>query len=215
MSKASFANPDENMTISIYEKPLVSCRVSISYCISNLLYYDQDYRNTFFSLFLFWLFTYFYFGAIMNIIRTNFAPSNSFNTGVSFQHCFLIFICLWTALPFADISLRGHLMVYDNVNHKIGWAQSDCVKPHSFNSLPSFGGMDLPSWRHYNFSLVNIDISSCFWEPSVSCIMWCLYRFCFGGNVVASVTDAVWARNLIFSTVCTLIHSHIRNRLVV
>ncbi|KAG5536218.1 hypothetical protein RHGRI_023862 [Rhododendron griersonianum] len=44
-----------------------------------------------------------------------------------------------------DISLRGQLIVYDNVNQKIGWAQSDCVKPHSFNSLPSFGGVDLPS----------------------------------------------------------------------
>ncbi|KAH7851308.1 hypothetical protein Vadar_009613 [Vaccinium darrowii] len=50
-----------------------------------------------------------------------------------------------STLILGDISLRGHLMVYDNVNHKIGWAQSDCVKPHSFNSLPSFGGMDLPS----------------------------------------------------------------------
>lgn len=28
-----------------------------------------------------------------------------------------------------DISLRGQLVVYDNVNQKIGWTQSDCEKP--------------------------------------------------------------------------------------
>ncbi|XP_021905719.1 aspartyl protease APCB1 [Carica papaya] len=37
-----------------------------------------------------------------------------------------------------DISLRGKLMVYDNVNHRIGWMQSDCVKPNRFKSLPFF-----------------------------------------------------------------------------
>ncbi|KAL6994873.1 hypothetical protein U1Q18_005010 [Sarracenia purpurea var. burkii] len=44
-----------------------------------------------------------------------------------------------------DISLRGQLVVYDNVNQKIGWAQSDCVKPPNFKSLPFLEGMDLPS----------------------------------------------------------------------
>ncbi|KAI7978931.1 Aspartyl protease APCB1 [Camellia lanceoleosa] len=41
-----------------------------------------------------------------------------------------------------DISLRGQLVVYDNVKQKIGWAQSDCVKPERIKSLPFFGGMD-------------------------------------------------------------------------
>ncbi|KAL7160986.1 hypothetical protein ACSBR2_041602 [Camellia fascicularis] len=44
-----------------------------------------------------------------------------------------------------DISLRGQLVVYDNVNEKIGWAQSDCVKPERIKSLPFFGGMDRQS----------------------------------------------------------------------
>ncbi|KAI9175106.1 hypothetical protein LWI28_027354 [Acer negundo] len=39
-----------------------------------------------------------------------------------------------------DISLRGQLVVYDNVNNKIGWAKSDCVKSKRFNSLPFFEG---------------------------------------------------------------------------
>ncbi|KAI3884574.1 hypothetical protein MKX03_028456 [Papaver bracteatum] len=34
-----------------------------------------------------------------------------------------------------DISLHGQLIVYDNVNHKIGWVQSDCVNPQSSKSL--------------------------------------------------------------------------------
>ncbi|KAL6319494.1 hypothetical protein AAG906_014169 [Vitis piasezkii] len=37
-----------------------------------------------------------------------------------------------------DISLRGKLVVYDNVNQKIGWAQSTCVKPQKIKSLPFF-----------------------------------------------------------------------------
>lgn len=37
-----------------------------------------------------------------------------------------------------DISLRGKLVVYDNVNQKIGWAQSACVKPQKIKSLPFF-----------------------------------------------------------------------------
>lgn len=35
-----------------------------------------------------------------------------------------------------DISLHGQMVVYDNVNQKIGWMQSDCVKPQRFKSLP-------------------------------------------------------------------------------
>ncbi|KAM7483014.1 hypothetical protein LguiB_007597 [Lonicera macranthoides] len=42
-----------------------------------------------------------------------------------------------TTVILGDISLRGQLVVYDNVNHKIGWVQSDCVKPQQrFNTLP-------------------------------------------------------------------------------
>ncbi|KAL5544756.1 hypothetical protein UlMin_008540 [Ulmus minor] len=36
-----------------------------------------------------------------------------------------------------DLSLRGHLVVYDNVNQKIGWTNSDCVKPSRFDH-PAF-----------------------------------------------------------------------------
>ncbi|XP_037491663.1 aspartyl protease APCB1 [Jatropha curcas] len=39
-----------------------------------------------------------------------------------------------------DISLRGQLVIYDNVNKKIGWAPSDCMKPTRFKSLPFFEG---------------------------------------------------------------------------
>lgn len=48
------------------------------------------------------------------------------------------------------------------------------------------------------------NFNPCCWEPSVPCIMSCLYRFCLGGNAASSVTDAVWMHNIIFSTVCTL-----------
>ncbi|CAK9147740.1 unnamed protein product [Ilex paraguariensis] len=37
-----------------------------------------------------------------------------------------------------DISLRGLLVVYDNVNHKVGWVQSDCIKPRRVRSFPFF-----------------------------------------------------------------------------
>ncbi|KAK2991408.1 hypothetical protein RJ640_010872 [Escallonia rubra] len=37
-----------------------------------------------------------------------------------------------------DISLRGRLVVYDNVHQKIGWMQSDCAKPRRFKSLSLF-----------------------------------------------------------------------------
>ncbi|KAL5748915.1 hypothetical protein ACOSP7_025955 [Xanthoceras sorbifolium] len=39
-----------------------------------------------------------------------------------------------------DISLHAQLVVYDNVNKRIGWAKSDCAKPKRFNSLPFFEG---------------------------------------------------------------------------
>ncbi|KAJ9187297.1 hypothetical protein P3X46_002770 [Hevea brasiliensis] len=39
-----------------------------------------------------------------------------------------------------DISLRGQLVIYDNVNKKIGWAPSSCVKPTRLESLPFFEG---------------------------------------------------------------------------
>lgn len=33
-----------------------------------------------------------------------------------------------------DVSLRGSLFVYDNVNKKIGWIRSDCAKPPRFET---------------------------------------------------------------------------------
>ncbi|KAF8022512.1 hypothetical protein BT93_F0126 [Corymbia citriodora subsp. variegata] len=35
-----------------------------------------------------------------------------------------------------DISLRGKLVAYDNVNQRIGWIRSDCVKPERYQSHP-------------------------------------------------------------------------------
>lgn len=43
-----------------------------------------------------------------------------------------------SAIILGDISLRGQLIVYDNVNQKIGWGQSDCINPQRFKSLPFF-----------------------------------------------------------------------------
>ncbi|RWR79591.1 aspartyl protease APCB1 isoform X2 [Cinnamomum micranthum f. kanehirae] len=37
-----------------------------------------------------------------------------------------------------DISMRGQLIVYDNVNQKIGWIESDCMKPWSSKSFSFF-----------------------------------------------------------------------------
>nr|CAD1826683.1 unnamed protein product [Ananas comosus var. bracteatus] len=37
-----------------------------------------------------------------------------------------------------DVSLRGKLVVYDNVQNKIGWARSDCAKPQKTSSFPFF-----------------------------------------------------------------------------
>ncbi|XP_031279049.1 aspartyl protease APCB1 isoform X2 [Pistacia vera] len=43
-----------------------------------------------------------------------------------------------------DISMRGQLIVYDNINQRIGWAKSDCVKPRRIKTLPFFeGSVDL------------------------------------------------------------------------
>ncbi|XP_047332074.1 aspartyl protease APCB1-like [Impatiens glandulifera] len=44
-----------------------------------------------------------------------------------------------------DISLRGQVVVYDNMNHKIGWAKSDCSNPERLMSLPFIRSMDLQS----------------------------------------------------------------------
>ncbi|KAK4799721.1 hypothetical protein SAY86_025086 [Trapa natans] len=33
-----------------------------------------------------------------------------------------------------DISLRGKLVVYDNVNGRIGWVQSDCIRPQRYKT---------------------------------------------------------------------------------
>lgn len=41
-------------------------------------------------------------------------------------------------IVFGDISMRGNLIVYDNVKEKIGWMRSECVKPKQYEkSLPS------------------------------------------------------------------------------
>lgn len=42
-----------------------------------------------------------------------------------------------------DVSLRGKLVVYDNVKQKLGWTQSDCKKPRT-KKLPVSAGLDLP-----------------------------------------------------------------------
>ncbi|KFK36042.1 hypothetical protein AALP_AA4G070400 [Arabis alpina] len=40
-----------------------------------------------------------------------------------------------------DISMRGHLIVYDNVKRRIGWMKSDCVRPREFDhNVPFFQG---------------------------------------------------------------------------
>ncbi|XP_048226830.1 aspartyl protease APCB1 isoform X2 [Ricinus communis] len=45
-----------------------------------------------------------------------------------------------SSIILGDISLRGQLIIYDNVNNKIGWTQSDCIKPKTFSTLPFFQG---------------------------------------------------------------------------
>ncbi|KAL9309082.1 Aspartyl protease APCB1 [Arabidopsis thaliana] len=40
-----------------------------------------------------------------------------------------------------DISMRGHLIVYDNVKRRIGWMKSDCVRPREIDhNVPFFQG---------------------------------------------------------------------------
>ncbi|XP_050257781.1 aspartyl protease APCB1 isoform X1 [Quercus robur] len=39
-----------------------------------------------------------------------------------------------------DISLRGKLVIYDNVKHKIGWQPSDCIRSRKFKPLRPFWG---------------------------------------------------------------------------
>ncbi|XP_006354730.1 aspartic proteinase Asp1 [Solanum tuberosum] len=41
-----------------------------------------------------------------------------------------------SAIILGDISLRGQLFVYDNVNQKIGWIRSNCERPEKVPSLP-------------------------------------------------------------------------------
>ncbi|KAH0659260.1 hypothetical protein KY290_028818 [Solanum tuberosum] len=43
-----------------------------------------------------------------------------------------------SAIILGDISLRGQLFVYDNVNQKIGWIRSNCERPEKVPSLPFF-----------------------------------------------------------------------------
>ncbi|KAJ3694801.1 hypothetical protein LUZ60_000178 [Juncus effusus] len=37
-----------------------------------------------------------------------------------------------------DVSLRGKLVIYDNEKSKIGWVESDCVKPQKIKEFPFF-----------------------------------------------------------------------------
>ncbi|CAF1929787.1 hypothetical protein Bca4012_072645 [Brassica carinata] len=40
-----------------------------------------------------------------------------------------------------DVSMRGHLIVYDNVKRRIGWMRSDCVRPRDSDfNVPFFQG---------------------------------------------------------------------------
>lgn len=41
-----------------------------------------------------------------------------------------------SAIILGDISLRGQLFVYDNVNQKIGWIRSNCERPEKLSTLP-------------------------------------------------------------------------------
>ncbi|KAH0666629.1 hypothetical protein KY285_027835 [Solanum tuberosum] len=43
-----------------------------------------------------------------------------------------------SAIILGDISLRGQLFVYDNVNQKIGWIRSNCERPEKVPSRPLF-----------------------------------------------------------------------------
>ncbi|KAL3366614.1 hypothetical protein AABB24_011355 [Solanum stoloniferum] len=43
-----------------------------------------------------------------------------------------------SAIILGDISLRGQLFVYDNVNQKIGWIRSNCERPEKVPSPPFF-----------------------------------------------------------------------------
>lgn len=43
-----------------------------------------------------------------------------------------------TTIILGDVSLRGKLVAYDNVNQKIGWTKSDCAVPQRYDSLPFF-----------------------------------------------------------------------------
>ena len=77
-----------------------------------------------------------------------------------------------TCLIFADISLRGKLVVYDNVNQKIGWAQSACVKPQKIKSLPFFwrefvGHMGKMRYIAYRFGSFLVDI-----QLTTSAFLW-------------------------------------------
>lgn len=42
------------------------------------------------------------------------------------------------AIILGDISLHGKLVVYDNMQHKVGWVQSDCIKPQRPRGFPFF-----------------------------------------------------------------------------
>ncbi|KAJ7969679.1 Aspartic proteinase Asp1 [Quillaja saponaria] len=43
-----------------------------------------------------------------------------------------------SSIILGDNLLRGYLVVYDNVNQKIGWRQSDCVMPGGMRKSPNF-----------------------------------------------------------------------------
>lgn len=50
----------------------------------------------------------------------------------------LLIFYIYLELYSADISLRGKLLVYDNVEQKIGWTNSDCAKPQKSRGFPFF-----------------------------------------------------------------------------
>lgn len=47
-----------------------------------------------------------------------------------------------SSIILGDISMRGHLIVYDNMKERIGWVKSDCVPPSRFKQLPPVSATD-------------------------------------------------------------------------
>lgn len=58
--------------------------------------------------------------------------------------------CVNLCCFYADITMHGQLIVYDNVNQKIGWIESDCMKPWSSKSFSFFWDAELLSLQKKN-----------------------------------------------------------------